>query len=377
MPERRTAHTAACSAGSSTTRAPGDRGQPVGHLVRIAAVLHQRAPGVGGEPISAGPTAGGWPGRAARSISSIAEGPRLEQPDHGLQRGVHRGERHQGEPAGGRALHQPQLGRAGHRQGPLRCRRAGAASRARRPRGRPGRSPTPAAAAPRATRRRRAGGPPPARPARGGPRPRVARVPSASVTSSSRTWSRGQPVRDRAGAGRVVGDHPAEGRPAPRGDVGPEEQAVGAARGVQAVEHDAGTDARGAGVRVDLDARRARSSRPPARAPTAWPARLVPRAPHRERHAVVAAGGDGGVQVAGVAGAQARQRAVAGRCSRRHAYSSREAGSSRTSPAAVAAQAARPVRAPSIAGWYGPGETAPRGRKTGRGMRPCGPGAVC
>ena len=69
----------------------------------------------------------------ARSISSIADGPASEQPDHRLQGGVHRVEADQRQAPARRPLHQAQLRAAGQRPACPPSRTAAAASRAPRP----------------------------------------------------------------------------------------------------------------------------------------------------------------------------------------------------------------------------------------------------
>ena len=272
---------------------PGDPAQAVGHLGRISAQLHQEL----------GRRAGVERGAGHQLHGRRTVGQRLHRR---LERRLHRCERQQGQAAGRRALHQPQHGRAGHRQRPL------AAAQQARPVGLVAREGAQVVARhpPQERRGPRGGGERPGRLHGGGRAAAPAEGGAGAVRQRHVDLEdvvRGQPVRDRARAGGVVGDHPAEGRPAPRGDVRPEEQAVGAGCGVQPVEHDAGTDARRPGRRVDGELveggavdHQPRADRLPRQARAA--------AAHGERHAVVAAGGDGGVQIGGVPGAEARQR---------------------------------------------------------------------
>ena len=299
IPARRTAHTAACPAGSTTTRAPGDAPQAVGHLVRLAAQLHQELGRRAGVERGAGHQLDGRravpqrpppPPRAPRPPSRRAAGPGRGPPG--------------APPAAARPPGSPPAS--------PRCRRGR--------RGQSGSSPARASEVvarhpPQERRGPGGGGERPGRLQRraapGAPRRRVARVPSASVTSSVEDVVGGEPVRDRAGAGGVVGDHPAERRPAAGGDVRPEEQAVGAGGGVQPVEHHAGPDARGAGRRGRSRASSRAEQLTTSPAPTAWPARLVP-APRMvsgtpwSRQAATAAS-----RSSASAGAQARHRQAA------------------------------------------------------------------
>ncbi len=232
MPERRTAHTAACSAGSVTTRAPATAssrsrtpsGSPLCSTISSASASAAK-------PITARTAGGRLAGSSReRSISSIADGPRLEEADDRLEGGVHRGEGDEGEPACGGPFHQAQLGAAGHGERALR------AAEQARPVGRlaaerlerVARDPAHQirAAAPgvgQVARALQCGGRGRAAPQRG------TRPVGEGHLQGEHVVGR-QPVHHRAGAGRVVGDHPAEGRPARRRDVGPEREPVRAGR---------------------------------------------------------------------------------------------------------------------------------------------------
>ena len=277
----------------------GDGLQPLAHRVGCPAVLHdQDRRGVAGG-VQQG-TVGRRPvGRVQQRVVHELDrrGARGEQPHHRLQGLIDRAEGHQRQPPRGGAGDQRQLRPPGHGQRPLRAAQQarpvgvlapqGLEGVPRHPadqRGRPRRR----GEGPRGLERRRGGRPP----AQGGPR-------AVGQRHRERAHVVGrQPVDHRAGPGRVIGDHPAEGRPVGGGDVGPEHQPVGRGGGVEVVQHDARADAGDPGAGVDLDRREGGAvdhqtgSHGLARQAGAGP-------PHRERDAVGAAGRHGRVQVVG------------------------------------------------------------------------------
>ncbi len=215
-----------------------------------------------------------------------------------LEGGVHRGERQQGQAAGRRALHQPQDGAAGHRERAL-----AAAQQAGPVGGIAGEGAQVVARHPSQERRRLRGGAERTGRLQGGGRRASPDEGGAAPVGQRHVDLEhvvgGEPVRDGACAGGVVGDHAAQGGPVARGDVRPEEEAVGPCRGVQAVEHHAGTHARRPRRRVDRDLVEGRAVHHQPRA-HGLARQARPGAAHGERHAVVPAGGERGVQVVGV-----------------------------------------------------------------------------
>ena len=188
MPARRTAHTARLAGGVEhhprAGRAPRRRRLD---LVRLAAVLHQQLGlGVGVERGGAHQLDGRRPG--------------LQRPQRRLERGVHRVERHQRQPARRRARHQPQLGPADHGERPLRAADQPRPVRAPARRARRARSRTRAAAAP-AGRKPSASGRAASR-AGGRRRRRGAASPASRRRGSRRATGRGRRSGRRRSSGR-------------------------------------------------------------------------------------------------------------------------------------------------------------------------------
>ncbi len=229
----------------------GGRAHPRGHVVGVAAELDDELRrGAGVER------------RGAHQLDR--GGSALERGQGGVEGRVDRGQREHREPAGDGALHQPQLGPPDHRQGALR------------PAHHPG--PVGALAAERLERVARHAAQQRRGPGRRGERPRrlhAGRRRGAATQGDARSVGHrhaegehvvgGEAVHDRAGSRRVVGDHPPEGRPAARGDVGPEDEVVRGRRGVEPVERDARADPGRRGAPGRSRSRRGPSSRRPAR----------------------------------------------------------------------------------------------------------------
>ena len=355
-----------------------DRRETAGHVVRVAAVLHdQQRRGLGREPHQ-GP-------HRRRPVGRVEQGavhqldrrrPRLEQAEDGLERGVDRVERHQGEAPGGRLLHEAQLRAACHGEGPLRPAehpwpvRVVARERVERVAGHP------AHQARRTERPRRAVARPRARAAAGSRARSVARVPSASVTSSARTWSAVRPyTTDRAPAELLATIPPSVARLSVA-TSGPKARPCPAAAAFRSSSTTPGPTRAVRRVGVDLHApeRRAVHHQPGAHGLARQAGarrRASSAAPRASRHASTAASRSPLVAARGGSRPGSRRYMLAS-----HAYSSREAAVVAHLAGRRAAQSWRPVRAPSMRRMVRSFLHTAAGHPAAAGCA-CGPGVVC
>ena len=137
----------------------------------------------------------------------------------------------------------------------------------------------------------------------GPPRRSVARVPSARTTSRLRTWSAVSPYATERAPAELLAIMPPRVARLAVATSGPKARPCGRGRPVERVEHHAGAHARLARGRLDGHVGQRRAVDDQAGA-DGLAGQAGARAAHGERHAVGPAGGDRGLQVGRLPGAQ-------------------------------------------------------------------------